>query len=193
MTADLDPEVLSPSPTTSANIQAQNTSLTNSALAYLYLTASNNFDKYSSDDTYLTTLPDSSCPAALGLTKARNLKKKYKPVALKTKPVASSISKDFRIEQKIIGDPLADMPPLIPNPPPFVPTGRFMDKRGKQFLADHDKGFLTTTELDVLTDFMTKQNKAFAWEDSERSSLRTDFFPPVVIPTIPHIPWTKHN
>ncbi|KAG6874892.1 hypothetical protein C0992_006070 [Termitomyces sp. T32_za158] len=192
-----------------------NISLTDSALAYLYLTTSDNFDKYSSDDTYLTTLPNSSCPAALGLTKARNctsdlsnnlstyvtapkwkgvqVKKKYKPVALKTKPVASSVSEDFRIEQKIIGDPLADMPPLIPNPPPFVPTGRFTDKRRKQFLADHDKGFLTATELDILTDLMAKQNKAFAWEDSERGSLCTNLFPPVVIPTIPHIPWTKRN
>ncbi|KAG6871598.1 hypothetical protein C0992_010657, partial [Termitomyces sp. T32_za158] len=214
-TADLDPEVLSPSPTTSANIHSQNTSLTDSALAYLYLTASDNFDKYSSDDTYLTTLPNSSCPAALGLTKARNctsdlsnnlstyvtapkqkgvqIKKKYKPVALKTKPVTSSISEDFRIKQKIIGDPLADMPPLTPNPPPFVPTGRFTNKRRKQFIADHNKGFLTAAELNVLTNFMAKQNKAFAWEDSECSSLRTDFFLPVVIPTIPHIPWTERN
>ncbi|KAG6874024.1 hypothetical protein C0992_008167 [Termitomyces sp. T32_za158] len=184
MTADLDPEVLSPSPTTSANIQSQNTSLTDSALAYLYLTASDNFDKYSSDDTYLTTLPDSSCPTALGLTKARNctsdvsnnlssyittpkwkgvqVKKKYKPVALKTKPVASGISEDFRIKQKIIGNPLADMPLLTPNPPPFIPTGRFTNERRKQFLANHDKGFLTAAELDVLTDLMAKQNKAFA-------------------------------
>ncbi|KAG6875312.1 hypothetical protein C0992_004348 [Termitomyces sp. T32_za158] len=205
-TADLDPEVLSPSPTTSANINSQNTSLTDSALAYLYLTASDNFDKYSSDDTYLTTLPDSSCPAALGLTKARNctsdmsnnlssyitapkqkgvqVKKKYKPVALRTKPVASSVFKDFRIEQKIIGDPLANMPPLTPNPPPF---------KKKQFIADHNKGFLTATELDVLTDLMAKQNKAFALEDSERGSLRTNFFPPVIILAIPHISWTKCN
>ncbi|KAG6893662.1 hypothetical protein C0992_009143, partial [Termitomyces sp. T32_za158] len=194
-------------------ILCTNTSLTDSALAYLYLTTSDNFYKYSSDDTYLTTLPDSSCPAALGLTKARNctsdlsnnlsayvtapkqkgvqVKKKYKPVALKTKPVASSVSEDFRIERKIIGNPLANMPPLIPNPPPFVPTGCFTDERRKQFLANHDKGFLTAAELNVLTDLMTKQNKAFAWKDSERSSLCTDFFPPVVILTIPHIPWTK--
>ncbi|KAG6880707.1 hypothetical protein C0992_002934, partial [Termitomyces sp. T32_za158] len=60
------------------------------------------------------------------------------------------------------------MPPLTPNPPPFVPTGRFTDDRRKQFLANHDKGFLTAAELDVLTDLMAKQNKAFAWEDSER-------------------------
>ncbi|KAG6894606.1 hypothetical protein C0992_005416 [Termitomyces sp. T32_za158] len=120
--------------TVTADLDPENTSLTNSALAYLYLTTSDNFDRYSSDDTYLTTLPDSSCPAALGLTKARNctsnfsnnlsayvtapkwkgvqVKKKYKPVALKTKPVASSVSEDFRIKRKIIGNPLANMPPL---------------------------------------------------------------------------------
>ncbi|KAG6894425.1 hypothetical protein C0992_006122, partial [Termitomyces sp. T32_za158] len=105
----------------------------------------------------------------------------------------SSVSEDFRIEQKIIGDLLADMPPLTPNPPPFVLTGCFTDKRRKQFIADHDKGFLTAAKLDVLTDLMAKQNKAFAWEDSERGSLRTNFFLPIVIPTIAHILWTKQN
>ncbi|KAG5331699.1 hypothetical protein C0989_007415, partial [Termitomyces sp. Mn162] len=54
--------------------------------------------------------------------KGVQVKKKYKPVAMKTKPVASHVSKDFRIECQIIGDPLATMPPLNPNPPPFVPT-----------------------------------------------------------------------
>ncbi|KAG6878369.1 hypothetical protein C0992_008225 [Termitomyces sp. T32_za158] len=190
-------------PTIHLNMQRTN------ALAYLYLTTSDNFDKYSANDTYLTTLPDSPCPAALGLTKARNctsdlsnnlssyitapkqkgvqVKKKYKPVALKTKPVTSSVSKDFRTKQKIIGDPLADMPLLTPNPPSFIPTGRFTDEQQKQFIADYNKGFLTTAKLNVL-DLMAKQNKAFAWEDSEHGSLHTDFFSPVVIPTIPHIP-----
>ncbi|KNZ81496.1 hypothetical protein J132_00462 [Termitomyces sp. J132] len=40
---------------------------------------------------------------------------------------------------------------------------------------------------------VAKQEKAFAWEDSEWGSLRPDFFPPVRIPTIPHVPWVQHN
>ncbi|KAG5333758.1 hypothetical protein C0989_004955 [Termitomyces sp. Mn162] len=54
--------------------------------------------------------------------KGVQVKKKYKPVAMKTKPVAGHISEDFQIEQHIIGDLLATMPPLDPIPPPFIPT-----------------------------------------------------------------------
>ncbi|KAG6864744.1 hypothetical protein C0993_008570, partial [Termitomyces sp. T159_Od127] len=96
------------------------------------------------------------------------VKKKYKPVALKTKPVASSVPEEFRIEHKIFGDPLADMPPLNPNPPLFQPRGHFTEERCQQFLKDHNTGFLTHAELNVLSDMMSKQNKAFAWDNTER-------------------------
>ncbi|KAF7344735.1 DNA/RNA polymerase [Mycena venus] len=41
--------------------------------------------------------------------------------------------------------------------------------------------------------FMCLQNEAFAWQDSERGSFRTDFFPPVDIPVMPHTPWVQRN
>ena len=34
---------------------------------------------------------------------------------------------------------------------------------------------------------------AFAWDDSEHSHFRKDFFPPVEIPTVPHTPWRQCN
>lgn len=40
---------------------------------------------------------------------------------------------------------------------------------------------------------MCKQNNAFAWCPEEQGSLRTDFFPPIKIPTIPHTPWVQKN
>ncbi|OBZ67402.1 hypothetical protein A0H81_12564 [Grifola frondosa] len=46
-------------------------------------------------------------------------KKKYKPVALKVRPVLATLPNRFRIVRNIQGDPLADMPPLDPNPPTF--------------------------------------------------------------------------
>ncbi|KAG6894670.1 hypothetical protein C0992_005174 [Termitomyces sp. T32_za158] len=111
----------------------------------------------SNDETTLTIMDpnmgildmsnDLSSYVATPKWKGVQVKKKYKPVALKTKPVTSSVSEDFRIEQKIIGGPLANMPPLTPNPPPFIPTGHFTDERRKQFLANHDNGFLTAAEL----------------------------------------------
>ncbi|KAG5731809.1 hypothetical protein E4T56_gene1548 [Termitomyces sp. T112] len=175
---------------------------TDPALAYLYTMASDISDLSLPPHAYLVstdtsnplilgqTLPLDTCVTDTTLTyinipfpaqyvankppkrKGVQVKKKYKPVAMKTKPVTSHISKDFQIERQIIGNPLATIPPLNPNAPPFVPTN---------------------DEINVLVDMVAKQEKAFAWEDSKRGSLRPDFFPPVCIPTIPHIPWVQHN
>ena len=49
--------------------------------------------------------------------------KRYKPVALKTKPVYGELPEKYRIKREIIGDPLQDLPELLPNPPDYVPTG----------------------------------------------------------------------
>ncbi|KAG6885981.1 hypothetical protein C0993_006908 [Termitomyces sp. T159_Od127] len=163
--------------------------LENPSLSYLYLTTSETFESFTTPEKYLTTLPHSPSPAILGLTqsvvpptseihstyvhantskrKGVQVKKKYKPVALKTKPVASSVPEEFRIEQKILGDLLADMPLLDSNLPPFQPTGCFTKERRQQFLKDYDTSFLTHAKLNVLSDLMTKQNKAFAWDDTE--------------------------
>src|SRR5882762_7807268 len=54
---------------------------------------------------------------------------KYKPVAFKTRPVIQELPAEFRIKREIIGDPLAEMPELSPNPPEFVPTGRYTEER----------------------------------------------------------------
>jgi hypothetical protein len=49
--------------------------------------------------------------------------KKYKPVALKVKPLYQELPEKFRVKRNITGDPLKDMPVLNPNPPDFEPTG----------------------------------------------------------------------
>src|ERR1700690_3018205 len=56
-------------------------------------------------------------------------KQKCKPVALKTRPILAELPDKFRIVRNIIGDPLADMPTLSPNLPPFQPTNRYTSDR----------------------------------------------------------------
>ena len=56
---------------------------------------------------------------------AQYLGKKYKPVALKVKPIYSDLPEKFRIKRDIKGDPLIDMPELKPISPEFTPTGRY--------------------------------------------------------------------
>ena len=40
---------------------------------------------------------------------------------------------------------------------------------------------------------MMENNEAFAWDDSERGRFKTEYFPPVDIPIIPHTPWVLKN
>ena len=118
---------------------------------------------------------------------------KYKPVALKTRPVIQELPAEFRIKREIIGDPLAEMPKLSPNPPEFVPTGRYTEERRDKMEKAHGGDFLLPEERKLMHHFMMEQNMGFAWDDSERGRFREDFFPPIDIPVIPHRPWVMKN
>ena len=119
-------------------------------------------------------------------------KKKYKPVALKTKPVLEDLPAKFRIIRNIIGDPLAGLPVLNTNPPPFTPTGRYTQERKDQF-DKANSHFLLPEERALLHHFVMVHNEAFAWDNSERGHFREDFFPPIDIPVVPHKPWVQRN
>ena len=120
-------------------------------------------------------------------------KRKYKPVALKTRPVITSLPERFRIIRDIRGDPLASIPALSPVPPPFVPTGRYTDERHDIIDSVHPAGFLWPSERALMHHFMCLQNEGFAWDDSERGRFRDDFFPPVEVPIVDHKPWVLRN
>ena len=123
-----------------------------------------------------------------------NLKttKKYKPVALKVKPVLGELPEKFRIVRNIIGDPLEHIPILDSNPPSFTPTGRYTQER-KDLFDKANAGFLWPAERDLLHHFMMLHQDGFAWTDSERGHFREDFFPPVDMPVVPHTPWVQRN
>ena len=40
---------------------------------------------------------------------------------------------------------------------------------------------------------MCKQEKGFAWTDLERGRFRSDFFPLIEFPVVPHTPWVLRN
>ena len=119
--------------------------------------------------------------------------KKYKPVALKVRPVETELPSRFRIVHNIKGDPLKDIPLLPTHPPPYQLTGRYTEECKGIINQAHPGDFLLPTECVLMHSFMTIQNTAFAWCDPERSHFREDLFPPIDIPTIPHKPWAEHN
>ena len=119
-------------------------------------------------------------------------KKKYKPVAQKVRGIIGEMPEKFRVIRNIVGDPLENMPILSPNPPPFVPTGRYTAER-KAIIDKMNPGFLLPAERDLLHHLMMLQEAGFAWEDKERGHFREDFFPPVDMPVVPHTPWVLRN
>jgi hypothetical protein len=121
------------------------------------------------------------------------MKKKYKPVAQKVRPIVGKLPDKFCIHCNIIRDPLANIPTLDPNLPPFKPTGRYMQECKEKLDKIHDSDFLWDSKCDLLHDFMCKQNEGFTWDDTEHGCFHTDFFPPVDFPVLEHIPWVEKN
>jgi hypothetical protein len=153
------------------------------------------FTSFSSDSSSTSTATDSIIDRTSHIppaTKKRIPVKKYKPVALKVRPVTSELPDKFRIIRNILGDPLEKLPTLSPNPPPFTPYGRYTAER-KELFDKNNAGFLLPAERDLLHHFMMLHQDAFAWNDTERGHFREDFFPPIDIPVIPHKPWVLRN
>src|SRR5277367_1069328 len=127
--------------------------------------------------------------ATIGKENVENEKKsvfKYKPVAIKTRPVIGELPAEFRIKREIRGDPLKEMPKLSTNPPDFEPTGRYALERKEKIDKVHKEEFLLPEERKLAHQFMMLQNQGFAWDDTERGRFREDFFPLIDIPVEPH-------
>ena len=118
---------------------------------------------------------------------------KYKPVAVKVRPIVGETPEKYRIERHITGDPLATMPKLTPNPPDFEPTGRYTEERKEIIDKVHNEDFLWPEERKLMHHFMMLHEKSFAWTASERGKFKEEFFPPVQMPVIPHTPWVEKN
>ena len=81
--------------------------------------------------------------------------KKYKPVALKVRPVETELPSKFQIMHNIKGDPLKDMPVLLTNPPTYAPTRRYTEERKEVIDKVHAGNFLLLEERKLLHHFMS--------------------------------------
>jgi len=68
--------------------------------------------------------------------------KKYKPVALKVKPMLGTLPEKFRIIREIMGNPLKDLPRLPEHLPEFTPKGRYITERKEKLDLGHMSNFL---------------------------------------------------
>ena len=199
VSADISIEAYAPLP--------QDTRPIDIAAAYLSLCHSDApslrdfFHSDTSDTSDISTPPQSEPrqrASAFAIVNARTplavfAGKKYKPVALKVQPVETELPSRFCITCEIKGDPLLDIPQLSPQPSAYQPTGRYTEERKEVIDRAHPGNFLLLEERALMHHFMSVQNTAFVWTESERRHFREDFFPPIEIPMVPHKPWAQHN
>ena len=119
--------------------------------------------------------------------------KKYKPIAQRVCPILADLPEKFHINHNIVGNPLADMPMLLPTPPPFLPMGRYTAENKECINDIHPGDFLWPGEHDLMHHFMSLQNEGFAWNDTQRGHFHEDLFLPVLMPVVEHKLWVLRN
>jgi hypothetical protein len=62
-------------------------------------------------------------------------KRKYRKVEDRIQPIATQLPEEFCIVRNIIGDPLENMPVLLPHPPNFVPGLQYMQERYENYTS----------------------------------------------------------
>ncbi|EIN12377.1 hypothetical protein PUNSTDRAFT_32719, partial [Punctularia strigosozonata HHB-11173 SS5] len=117
---------------------------------------------------------------------------KYKPVARRVKPVSAILPEQFRIVRRHALDILATMQPLPTHPPPFEPGERYTQERYEAQQLNSD-GFLWPEEERLAHWVLRANEEAMAWDESEKGRFSADYFDPILIPTVEHIPWVFKN
>ena len=115
---------------------------------------------------------------------------KYKKVADKVRPVAHQLPERFQIVRIPHPHPLKGMPVLPKTDITVVPTPRFTQERIDAFPI-HES--IWPKERLLILWLVAAHSEAFAWTEEERGTFLYDFFPPVHIPTLDHIPWVEKN
>lgn len=116
----------------------------------------------------------------------------YKPVHKRVKPVPATFPQDATVTRQFPEDPLLSLPELSRTPPEFIPTERLTLERLKSMKLNEDK-FMLPEEEKLLQEVLRLNDKALAFDLSERGNFSEKYFSPYIIPTIPHIPWVQKN
>jgi hypothetical protein len=117
---------------------------------------------------------------------------KYKKVAQKVRPVPATLPEDFRNIRRIPVDPLLSLPPLPTRPPDFTPGARLTQERLDD-LALNAHNFLWPEEVKLLHHVLKVNELGLAWTEAEKGRFSDEYFSPVKIPVVEHVPWAHKN
>jgi hypothetical protein len=82
--------------------------------------------------------------------------------------------------------------PLPTSPPPFQPGTRYSEERKAAQKIDPAQ-FLLPDEIELAHWIIRENESAFAWDESEKGSFSPEWFDPIKIPTVDHVPWVLKN
>jgi hypothetical protein len=119
-------------------------------------------------------------------------KRKYRKAEDRIQPIAMQLLEEFHIVRNIIGDPLENIPVLPTHPPDFVPSLRYTQERYEK-LQLNPNGFLWPEEEKLAHCLVREQEECLSWIEEEKGEFCQDFFPPVRILTVLHMPWVYKN
>jgi hypothetical protein len=106
--------------------------------------------------------------------------------------VKTTLPEEYRIVRIKHPDPLQGIPKLPERPPDFVPGRRYTQERYEAHKAAMGP-FLWPEEEKLAHELVRLQEDAFAWEETEKGRFKDEYFAPVMIPTIEHVPWALRN
>ena len=89
-------------------------------------------------------------------------------------------------------DPLVLIPVLPTDPPDFTPGERYTRERYEALNID-PAGFMWKDEKKLAHYVIKVDEKSLAWDESEKGSFKEEYFPPVQMATIEHIPYKERN
>ncbi|MCO5610557.1 hypothetical protein L7F22_064796 [Adiantum nelumboides] len=107
---------------------------------------------------------------------------KYKTIAKKVKPVATPLPEE---SNEVIEE--ASRQPMLRDPKNI--GHKFTEETLKQLKIDED-GFLTNEEVKCIEEMLMKHGKDFAFEPSEIGCVDPNVVSPMIIFTVPHMPWS---
>jgi len=117
---------------------------------------------------------------------------KYKRVDKKVRPIPTTLPKEYRSVHHIPEDPLLSLPPLPTHPPDFTPSECLSQEPLDKLQLNHNN-FLWPEELKLVQHVLKVNERTLAWTDAEKGRFKDEYFVPIKIPVIKHVPWAQKN
>ncbi|KAF8577136.1 hypothetical protein K439DRAFT_1300631, partial [Ramaria rubella] len=121
------------------------------------------------------------------------LASKYKSVERKVRPVPTMLPEELHVKHKFPEDPLLSLIQLTTQPGPIQDFGERLTRERWEELKIGEGGFLTENEVKLAFRVLKNNKDGLAWTEEEKGRFHNDYFNPVIIPTIEHIPWVERN